>query len=177
MNYRWCATMQVFQHVKQSISDLANLCLAKHRAGLHSLQQRWSLDVFLHDVVRGAFVIALEVVEHPGNAGMLEPAEHPRLTLEKLQLLPVGDVRKQQFLYYNVPVFLQILAEEGTSNSTLTDYGNHLVTVPDNATGSIGFLRGRLRGDAGIRHSRRCTEVGTAVRSLKDVPWSCKPVP
>ena len=119
---RRCPTVQIGQHVEQSDRDLMDFLLAEHRARLHPLQERRRLDVLLHDVVGGRLLFALEILDDSGNAGMLEPSQHHGLALEELEVLPVGEVRDVQLLDNDLPVLLQVGAEQRARGRPLADH-------------------------------------------------------
>lgn len=86
--------------------------LTEHRAGVQSLQQGGRLDVLLHDIEGCCLALALEVIEHAGNARVLEAAEHLGLALEEFEVLPVGQVSKVQLFDDDLSALAQVGAEE-----------------------------------------------------------------
>lgn len=136
--------MEVRHHVEQSDCDFVDLVLAEHGPGFHPLQQRRRLDVLLHNVEGRLFAFALEIVEDCRYAGVLEHSEHLRLSLEELEVFPIGKVGEVQFLDHHSTILAQVVAERCAGGRPLADHRDDLVAAGNRPAGRVRGFRGSI---------------------------------
>ena len=121
MEDRRGAIVEVVEDGQEFPGQLHELALPQHRAGLHPLPQRGPVDELLDDVDGTRVLVALEEVEDPGDARMLQTGQNRRFALEELQVLPRIDPLVPQLLDGDPAVLLSVVAQYRPTRGTLSE--------------------------------------------------------